>query len=70
MTRRERISVVSTLVSVALSFAGAYEARDHLRTVDVVLLFFGGIGTGAGLAALAVHLRHWRLGRRPPVAPP
>lgn len=62
MTRRERLSLLSTLLSVALAMFGAYEARDHVRTVDILILFFGGVGSGAGLAALAVQLRAGRSG--------
>ncbi|MGI8508035.1 MAG: hypothetical protein ACR2MQ_01775 [Gemmatimonadaceae bacterium] len=60
MTRRERLSLLSTLLSVALAIFGAYEALDHVRVVDVLILFFAGMGSGAGLTALAVQLRGQR----------
>ncbi len=60
MTRRERWSVLSTLLSVALAIFGAYEALDHVRVVDILILFFGGVGSGAGLTAIAVQLRSQR----------
>lgn len=50
-------------MSIALAIRGAYQARDHLRAVDVVILFFSGIGTGASLTVLAIQLRQGRLDR-------
>ena len=55
--RRERVqrfSAAGTILGAIVSVASALAMRDSVRMVDILSLFFGGVGTGAGLASLAV----------------
>jgi hypothetical protein len=40
------------VLGALLSLLSALSMRDHVRLVDVISLFFGGVGTGAGIAGL------------------
>jgi hypothetical protein len=51
--RMQRFSVVGTILGAVVSLASALAMRDSVRLVDILSLFFGGMGTGAGLASLA-----------------
>jgi hypothetical protein len=55
LTRRERAQRYSTLATVLGAFLALFSAismRDHVRLVEIIELFFGGLGTGAGLVNL------------------
>jgi len=62
---RTRLTMLATLVSTAIALLGALAMIDRVRLVDVLALFFGGFGAGAGLAASIVQ--HRKL-RTPPLA--
>jgi hypothetical protein len=49
---REKLPLPVTAFGVTLSVISAFAMRDHVRTVDIVTLFFGGVAAGAGLAGL------------------
>jgi hypothetical protein len=49
---REKLPLLATVLGVTLSVISAFAMRDHVRTVDIVTLFFGGAAAGAGLAGL------------------
>ncbi|HEY8259274.1 MAG TPA: hypothetical protein VIG08_16575 [Gemmatimonadales bacterium] len=51
--RRAAVSVVPMLVG----FLAAQRAAPHVRTVDFLLLFFGGIAVGVSLMGLIQLLR-------------
>jgi hypothetical protein len=53
--RGRRLSAAATLFGAILSLFSAFSMRDHVRLVEIIELFFGGIGTGAGLACLIVQ---------------
>jgi hypothetical protein len=55
--RRRRLATVSTVLGALLSLFSAFMMRDHVRLVEIVELFFGGVGTGAGLAGLLAQHR-------------
>jgi hypothetical protein len=60
-SRRLRLSVFSTALSLLVGIASAVQAVGHpARMVDVIGLFFGGVGTGAGMAGTAVSVRKAR----------
>jgi hypothetical protein len=56
--RRRRYAIVTTVLGALLSLYSALAMRDHVRLVEIIELFFGGFGTGAGIAALVA--RHTR----------
>jgi hypothetical protein len=53
--RQRRFATASTVLGALLSLFSAFMMRDHVRLVEIVELFFGGVGTGAGLASLIVQ---------------
>ena len=54
MRRRvQRFATLSTVLGAVISIVSALAMRDTVRLVDILALFFGGMGTGAGLASLA-----------------
>lgn len=57
---RTRLTMLATLVSTAIALLGALALIDRVRLVDVLALFFGGFGAGAGLAASIVQQRKLR----------
>ena len=64
-SRRLRLSIVSAVLSVLVGVASAVAAVGHpARVVDVIGLFFGGVGTGAGLAGTVVSVRKAQRERR------
>ena len=52
-----RLTAFATLASAALALLGALAMSDRVRIVDIISLFFGGVGAGAGMAALFVQRR-------------
>ena len=52
--RAQRFATISTVLGAVISFVSALAMRDTVRLVDILALFFGGMGTGAGLASLGV----------------
>ena len=55
-----RLTALATLASTAVALLGALAMSDRVRLVDIILLFFGGFGAGAGLASLLVQRRRYR----------
>ncbi len=48
---RERLSILTAVFSAAVAIAAAVNMRDHVRLVDIIVLFFGGMGAGGGLVS-------------------
>jgi hypothetical protein len=60
--RRPGLALFVSAVSAAVAFASAVQLIGEVRLVHVIMLFFGGFGSGAGLVrALAAR----RAARRP-----
>ena len=55
--RGRRLSTAATVIGAILSLFSAFTMRDHVRLVEIIELFFGGIGTGAGIAGLIAQRR-------------
>ena len=55
---RRKLALISTILGVALSLFSAFTMRDHVRLVEIVGLFFGGFGSGAGIARLVSTRRN------------
>jgi hypothetical protein len=60
--RRRRFSTAATILGALLSIFSALSMRDHVRLVEIVELFFGGVGTGAGLVSLLAQRARDRAG--------
>src|SRR5688500_1101354 len=45
------------VLSAIIALAGALAMRDRVRLVDILSLFFGGAGTGAGIVELLMRRR-------------
>ena len=54
---RIRLTLFATIASTAIALLGALAMVDRVRVVDVLALFFGGFGAGAGLVASVVQNR-------------
>ena len=57
---RNKLAVLSTVFGAVLTFWAALLMRDHVRLVEILTLFFGGFGAGAGVAALVAARRSLR----------
>lgn len=57
---RERLPTIATTFGAVISLVAALSMRDHVRLVDIIALFFGGVGTGAGVVGLVVARRFGR----------
>ena len=66
-----RLAILATVISAATAVVDAVANRDQMRLVDALALFFGGAGTGAGVAVLVASRRLDRGARprTPPVVP-
>jgi hypothetical protein len=58
---RDKLAALSTILGTLLAIASAAAMRDHIRLVEIVSLFFGGFGAGAGVALLVANRRLQRL---------
>jgi hypothetical protein len=56
-TRGRRLATFTTVLGALLSLFSALAMRDHVRLVEIIELFFGGVGTGAGIAGLIAQRR-------------
>jgi hypothetical protein len=56
---RERLDIFVTVLATAIAVMAAVGMADHVRLVDAIVLFFSGVGTGAGLARV-LHRRRSR----------
>lgn len=60
--------LLGTIISVAVSLAGAIDLIGHpARTVQILTIFAGGVGAGVGLGRV---VDRWRAERRTSAAPP
>ncbi len=57
---RQKMAMFSTILGAIVSLGAALAMRDYVRVVDIVALFFGGVGTGAGFAMLVSARRSRR----------
>lgn len=57
MTATPRGRLVAFVVPMILGLIAVQRAASHVRTVDILLLFAGGMAFGAGLVSL---LHAWR----------
>jgi hypothetical protein len=48
---RDKLAIFATAAGAVTGLLSALTMRDHVRMVEILTLFFGGIGTGAGITA-------------------
>jgi hypothetical protein len=57
---REKLAVFSAILGAVVSLVSAVAMLDHVRLVEILGLFFGGFGSGAGVAQLVGARRNRR----------
>ena len=53
----KRLSLIAAVVGLLAALLGVIQMIDRIRVVDVLLLFFGGFGAGAGLIKAIMDYR-------------
>lgn len=48
---KDRIRLIFGVISLAVALFSAYAMAGTVRTVDITILFFGGVGFGAALTS-------------------
>ena len=54
---REKLPLFSTILGAAVTLVSAITMQDHVRLVEIIGLFFGGFGSGAGVAQMVATRR-------------
>lgn len=57
---KTRLAFAVALLSVVVGLMAALTTRGRVRTVDIIQLFFGGLGAGAAFAVVLTNLRRPR----------
>ena len=57
ITLRKRLDLMGTALAIFIAFFGAYQMIGKIRTVDIIILFFGGFGAGVGLLKTILDYR-------------
>jgi len=64
---KKRIGLIGAVAGLAVSLLSALQMIDHVRLVDIVTLFAGGMGAGVGLVKAVTD---YRKTREKPLSPP
>ena len=54
---RKRLDIIGTMLGIFVAVIGAYQMIGKIRAVDIITLFFGGIGAGVGLVKTILDYR-------------
>jgi hypothetical protein len=54
---RKRLDIIGTMLGIFVAVIGAYQMISKIRVVDIITLFFGGIGAGVGLVKTILDYR-------------
>ncbi|RPI06293.1 MAG: hypothetical protein EHM64_03550 [Ignavibacteriae bacterium] len=57
---QKRLGLVGSILGIVVAFFGAYQMIGRIRTVDILTLFFGGFGAGAGMIKMILDYRKER----------
>jgi hypothetical protein len=57
---KKRIGVIGAAAGLAVSLLSAMQMIDHVRLVEIVTLFAGGMGAGVGLVKALIDHRQAR----------
>ena len=52
MSKKLAANIAFTAISIFVSFIGLKNSYNHLRTVDILLIYFGGFGAGVSFVNL------------------
>jgi len=63
---KKRIGVIGAAAGLAVSLLSALQMIDHVRLVEIVTLFAGGMGAGVGLVKAVIDHRQARDQKLPP----
>lgn len=53
----KRLSLIAAVIGLLAALLGVIQMIDRIRVVDILLLFFGGFGAGAGLIKAIMDYR-------------
>jgi hypothetical protein len=54
---KKRLGIIAALIGTLAAVSGAIQMIGTIRVVDILLLFFGGFGAGAGLVKAVSQYR-------------
>jgi hypothetical protein len=54
---RKRLGLMAAMIGISAALLGALQSIDRMRVVDILMLFFGGFGAGAGLVKAVLDYR-------------
>jgi dolichyl-phosphate-mannose--protein O-mannosyl transferase len=54
---RKRLSLIAAILGIFIAIFGAYQMIGRIRIVDIITLFFGGFGAGAGMIKMISDFR-------------
>lgn len=57
MEKKKWLGAMATIAGILATVMGAVQLIGQVRLVDILLLYFGGIGSGAGLVKLILDLK-------------
>ncbi len=57
---KKRIGLISAIACLAVAALGAAQMLDRIRLVDILTLFVGGFGAGAGMVKAIIDFRAQR----------
>jgi hypothetical protein len=55
---RKRLGIIGTMLGIFVAVIGAYQMIGNIRTVDIIILFFGGFGAGVGTVKTILDYRN------------
>ena len=55
---KKLLQMFGTILAVVMALVGALSNAGRIRFVDILLLFVGGFGAGAGMMNMIAKLRH------------
>jgi len=65
---KKKIGLIGAAAGLAVSLLSALQMIDHVRLVEIVTLFAGGMGAGVGLVKAVIDHRKARAQAQPPPA--
>jgi len=66
---RARLSLAGAVLGALAAVMSALQMQDRVRNVDILTLFAGGFGAGAGLVGAVVGMRRAKAEHQTPGAP-
>lgn len=57
---KKRIGLIGAICGIIVAVLGAVQMADRLRLVDIITLFVGGFGAGAGMVKTIIDYKNSR----------